>query len=168
MSTKKNEVAKTFAQWTDTHWNVKFINNIPNITQYGDPFGTDTNSIPFTEDLLNQLVEKGKAMKPFKIYLKEGYAFIHGSASDKGMEVDFDKVDTDNLQWFAHVYGTPKADINFTLNNGYYPGYVKCKTIVVNADSKYYETKFKDYSWGKTIYISPAGGPILPTGPELA
>ena len=168
MSTKKNEVTKTFAQWTDTHWNVKFINNIPNITQYTDPFGTDTNSIPFTEDLLNQLVEKGKAMKPFKIYLKEGHAFIHGSASDKGMEVDFDKVDTDNLQWFAHVYGTPKADINFTLNNGYYPGYVKCKTIVVNADSKYYETKFKDYSWGKTIYISPAGGPILPTGPELA
>lgn len=48
MSTKKNEVAKTFAQWTDTHWNVKFINNIPNITQYSDPFGTDTNSIPFT------------------------------------------------------------------------------------------------------------------------
>ena len=168
MSTKKNEITKTFAQWTDTHWNVKFINNIPNITQYTDPFGTDTNSMPFTEDLLNQLVEKGKAMKPFKIYLKEGYAFIHGSISDKGMEVDFDKVDTDNLQWFAHVYGTPKADINFTLNNGYYPGYVKCKTIVVNADSKYYETKFKDYSWGKTIYISPAGGPILPTGPELA
>lgn len=168
MSTKKNEVAKTFAQWTDTHWSVKFINNIPNITQYSDPFGTDTNSIPFTEDLLNQLVEKGKAMKPFKVYLKEGYAFIHGSTSDKGMEVDFDKADTDNLQWFAHVYGTPKADINFTLNNGYYPGYVKCKTIVVNADSKYYETKFKDYSWGKTIYISPAGGPILPTGPELA
>lgn len=62
MSTKKNEVAKTFAQWTDTHWNVKFINNIPNITQYSDPFGTDTNSIPFTEDLLNQLVEKGKTI----------------------------------------------------------------------------------------------------------
>lgn len=168
MSTKKNEVAKTFAQWTDTHWSVKFINNIQNITQYSDPFGTDTSSIPFTEDLLNQLVEKGKAMKPFKIYLKEGYAFIHGSASDKGVEVDFSKVYTDNLQWFAHVYGTPKADVNFTLNNDYYPGYVKCKTIVVNADSKYYETKFQDYSWGKKIYISPSGGPILQTGALLA
>lgn len=165
MGAKKNEVVKTFAQWTDTHWDVRFTNNIKNISQYTDPFGTDTNSIPFTEDLLNQSIEKGSAMKPFKVYLKEGYAFVYGSISNKGVEIDYDKVNDDNLQWIARVYGTPKDDINLTLDSD---DCVKCKTITVNTDSNYYETKFDNYSWGKKIYISPSYGPSLSNGESLS